>query len=98
MTIEQEEAVDRAAAIGFAWQKNSSLEAWFPLTADELTKLRADRDAWKAKAERTCRVAVGSVRSTGEQWLNHECGAKTTTIAGHPFCPRCGGRIVKEGQ
>jgi hypothetical protein len=30
----------RRAAIGAAWEKDSSLEKWFPLTAEELAKLR----------------------------------------------------------
>lgn len=28
-------------SIGAAWKKDSSLEKWFPLTAEELTKLKA---------------------------------------------------------
>lgn len=31
------------AEIGRRWRENSSLERWFPLTAEELQRLRADR-------------------------------------------------------
>ena len=30
------------AEIGRQWRENSSLEKWFPLTAEELERLRAD--------------------------------------------------------
>jgi len=38
------------AEIGRQWRENSSLEKWFPLTAEELERLRADNAALRREA------------------------------------------------
>ena len=37
------------AAIGDAWRKDSSLERWFPITAEELAKLKTEVETLRAK-------------------------------------------------
>lgn len=37
---EQNETTKRQAQIGKRWEEDSSLEAWFPFTAEKLTKLQ----------------------------------------------------------
>lgn len=39
---EAQDKIDRDT--GAAWRLNSSLEVWFPFTAEELVKLRQDKD------------------------------------------------------
>ena len=39
---EAQDKIDRET--GAAWRINSSLEVWFPFTAEELVKLRQDKD------------------------------------------------------
>ena len=39
------------AEIGRKWHADSSLETWFPYTAEELVRLRAERDALRAEVE-----------------------------------------------
>ena len=40
-------AIGNAAEIGLRWMNNSSLEEWFPLTAEELERLRSQVEmAW----------------------------------------------------
>lgn len=53
LTAERERA-DRAEAdaeMGRRWRADSSLETWFPYTAEELVRLRAERDALRAEVE-----------------------------------------------
>ncbi len=48
---------DECAAIGASWRLNSSLEKWFPLTAEELTKLKElNGDKFKT-IQAYCRLA-----------------------------------------
>lgn len=42
---------ERDRATGQAWRENSSLEKWFPLTAEELTDLRDSRDFYRRRVE-----------------------------------------------
>ena len=39
------------AEIGQRWKRDNSLETWFPYTAEELVRLRAERDALRAEVE-----------------------------------------------
>ena len=50
-TIEAELAALRAdAEIGQRWKRDNSLETWFPYTAEELVRLRAEVELWKERA------------------------------------------------
>lgn len=42
---------ERDRATGQAWREDSSLEKWFPLTADELKKLRRSLDFYRCRVE-----------------------------------------------
>ena len=39
--------LERPAKIGAHWEENSSLEEWFPITAEELARLRHDVEAYR---------------------------------------------------
>lgn len=68
------ECAPSAEQIGKSWLENSSLEKWFPITAEELERLRKescslkqDRDEWKAIAEELAKACVHIGRvSSGE--------------------------------
>lgn len=63
----------------------------------QVSEIALDRDAWKAKAERTCKAKFHPFAVLGFGYFKHECGAVSdynTLSAG--FCTKCGGRIVKE--
>lgn len=68
--------------------------AGFALMCDFARKLELDRDAWKAKAERTC---VWSNREWSE-FCKTECGERfqIPCQVKYKCCPSCGGRIIKE--
>lgn len=60
----------------------------------QVVELALDRDAWKAKAERTCKW-------TAREWSEFcktECGESFPIPRQDKYkcCPNCGGRIVKE--
>lgn len=66
------------------------------MQAGQIQQLRDDRDAWKAKAERTC---VWSNREWSE-FCKTECGERfqIPRQVKYKCCPSCGGRIVKEEE
>ncbi len=51
-TIARAERAEAEAEIGRKWHADSSLETWFPYTAEELTRLRAELVAARTDAER----------------------------------------------
>ena len=57
------ERAEADAEIGRKWRAGSSLETWFPYTAEELTRLRAERVAARADAER-----YRELRRLATQW------------------------------
>jgi len=46
-----EDAEAKLAKLPADWEQDSSLETWFPLTAQELITLRAERDQWRTVAQ-----------------------------------------------
>ena len=46
-----EDAEAKLAKLPADWEQDSSLETWFPLTAQELITLRAQRDQWRTVAQ-----------------------------------------------
>lgn len=69
--------------------------AWERIIHKEIATIAHDRDAWKAKAERTCKSKLHN--QLGWDFYVTDCGYRfqcTDPI----FCPNCGGQIVKEGQ
>ena len=78
-TIEAELAALRAdAEIGQRWNRDSSLETWFPYTAEELTRLRAELVAAREDAERY-RVARAKVCIVGDAF--HVINLRPTYVA-----------------
>lgn len=73
------------------------------VTNAQVNEIALDRDAWKAKAERTCKWTF-TRRSQITGRCNSECGSKDAMVwlydpqFGYVFCPFCGGRIVKEEE
>ena len=69
------------------------------IAEDSMLKALQDRDAWKAKAERTCVVKQSDFHGS---FYDTQCGddieLEHGDLAenGYRFCPFCGGRIVKE--
>jgi hypothetical protein len=64
------------AEIGRRWQSNSSLEEWFPITAEEIVRLRSDsaaKDARIAELDGALRKCIGHLMrdaSTKEAWAD----------------------------
>lgn len=59
----------------------------------EVERLTIERDAWKAKAERTCGISE-IPGGSGLFYLMTNCGGHVNGRS--DWCPHCGGRIVKE--
>lgn len=52
------EDIERLARIGREWEHNNSLEKWFPFTAEELAKLRAENADLRAEIARLDDVVI----------------------------------------
>lgn len=74
---------DGPEAIGKAWLDDSSLERWFPITADELARLKSERDELRAVLVAASRLvdALGTTKAeeydtikAAGAWLN-DCRA-----------------------
>lgn len=87
---------------GYKMDLDEARERNLRLVNDNIV-LTKDRDAWKAKAERTCKWTF-TRRSQITGRCNSECGSKDAMVwlydpqFGYVFCPFCGGRIVKEEE
>lgn len=66
------------AEIGQRWKRDNSLETWFPYTAEELTRLRAELVAAREDAERY-RVARAKVCIVGDAF--HVINLRPTYVA-----------------
>ena len=80
---------------GYKMDLDEARERNLRLVNDNIV-LTKDRDAWKAKAERTC---VWSNREWSE-FCKTECGERfqIPRQVKYKCCPSCGGRIVKEEE
>lgn len=61
-------------------------------------KLERERDAWKAKAERTCVARKRLCNESHTTYWEYSCGLESYYDVGATFCDQCGGRIVKEEE
>ena len=85
--------------VDFARKLERERDEWknnYQTAYDEWQQAAVDRDAWKAKAERTC---VWSNREWSE-FCKTECGERfqIPRQVKYKCCPFCGGRIVKEEE
>lgn len=64
------------AEIGRQWRENSSLEKWFPLTAEELARLRKEADELRA----ALKLAMWAMRAPLDDWKG-ECERKALDAA-----------------
>jgi len=62
------------------------------LASDKLMIAISDRDAWKAKATRTCHI-IHSISRFGFDFHVYDCGGQTPVGVIPKFCPGCGGEI-----
>ena len=74
------------AEIGRQWRENSSLEKWFPLTAERLAKLEAENAALKREAH-TWSKAAETYAADAERfrWLAEHTVATGLARWVHPF-------------
>lgn len=67
LLLQQVEQLGADAAIGTAWRLDNSLEKWFPFTAEELERLRKDKDRldWLL-GNRKCSTTLSG---QGTEWI-----------------------------
>ena len=89
----ERERDEARAALSTALRERESARQAISMADGTLVQIVAERDAWKAKAERTC--GISEIPDwKGLFYLMTNCGGHVTGRS--DWCPHCGGRIVKE--
>ena len=88
----ERERDEARAALSTALREREAARQAIAMADGTLVQIVAERDAWKAKATRTCHI-IHSTSRFGFDFHVYDCGGRTPVGVIPKFCPGCGGEI-----